>query len=236
MEDRIDEILRSNNAMRFCFKFIMLWISSCDGKIDESESNLLDNIFKDCEFDKVEISKLVNKKDDLVFCKVINYLKINTNPQGKNALIEMAIMFAIADGRLAISENYILRFLSDVLGIRKSDFENFYSELSGSKFPAAGDPSSKAWWDKKVGNGSFNGNENQNSRKQTSARGGLSYAEALVIFGLHKDCSDDEIKKRYKELIKSHHPDRYVPLGDDAVRVATAMSAKINQAYGVLMP
>ncbi len=49
--------------------------------------------------------------------------------------------------------------------------------------------------------------------------------EALEVLGLPTMVSYKEIKKRYKELSKRHHPDK----GDESERMA-----KINEAYAIL--
>lgn len=55
--------------------------------------------------------------------------------------------------------------------------------------------------------------------------------EACDVLGVELSASQDEIKKRYRELAREHHPDRYAQLGEAMQKTATARFQIIQEAY-----
>ena len=73
-----------------------------------------------------------------------------------------------------------------------------------------------------------------------NGRGSLDYVSAPTFRGdpyrvldVRHDASVDEIKRRWRELAREHHPDRAGHDGDERERLTTRM-ARINAAYDVL--
>jgi DnaJ like chaperone protein len=62
---------------------------------------------------------------------------------------------------------------------------------------------------------------------------GADEADPYRIIGAPHDISDDQLKKRYRALIREHHPDRLIAEGMPAefVEVANEKLAVINDAY-----
>lgn len=57
--------------------------------------------------------------------------------------------------------------------------------------------------------------------------------EAYRYLGLEPFCPFSEVKSRYKELQKKHHPDRHASSPED-LKKANALSARINAAYQLI--
>lgn len=55
--------------------------------------------------------------------------------------------------------------------------------------------------------------------------------ESYKILNLKKNCSDIELKKRYRKLAKTHHPDKVAYLGVKYIEKAENMFQKIQNAY-----
>ncbi len=57
--------------------------------------------------------------------------------------------------------------------------------------------------------------------------------EAYGILGLSREDSDEDVKKKYRELVKKYHPDimRGKGLEDDFIELATRKLQEINSAY-----
>lgn len=55
--------------------------------------------------------------------------------------------------------------------------------------------------------------------------------KAKTLLGLHDKATLSEIKSRYKNLMKKWHPDKH----KDNIETATRMSAKINEAYALIL-
>lgn len=58
---------------------------------------------------------------------------------------------------------------------------------------------------------------------------------ALDILGLDADATRSEIKKAYRRLAQTHHPDRFFALGESDVASASLRFQKIKKAYEYLM-
>lgn len=57
---------------------------------------------------------------------------------------------------------------------------------------------------------------------------------AFNIFGLTTSSSLEEVKIKYKEMVKLHHPDKVTYLGESHYNKATEMIKKINEAYAYI--
>ena len=60
--------------------------------------------------------------------------------------------------------------------------------------------------------------------------------DAFEVLGLSKNASLDEIKARYKELVRQYHPDILMGRGEskDVIERSTKKLQEINEAYGRL--
>lgn len=85
---------------------------------------------------------------------------------------------------------------------------------------------------------SFLGSEQRNERK--SPPGGRPRADggprqrALEILGLEANATREHIRKRHRELVKAHHPDKHRHLGPNAAHEAAARFREIQTAYELL--
>ena len=61
--------------------------------------------------------------------------------------------------------------------------------------------------------------------------------EAYALLGLQRGCSADEVKNKYKELVKQYHPDVIIGKGlpQDFVKFAQERFLKIQQAYNIVL-
>ena len=57
---------------------------------------------------------------------------------------------------------------------------------------------------------------------------------ALTVFGLAESVSFDDVRRAYRELVQSYHPDKVAHLGPDLRRVAETKTKELNSAYNVL--
>ena len=66
-------------------------------------------------------------------------------------------------------------------------------------------------------------------------RAGLT--EPLLVLGLSPEASDEEVKTRYRALVKEHHPDRLMARGlpPEFLKLATDRLAAINAAFDQVM-
>ncbi|MEI8178968.1 DnaJ family molecular chaperone [Aestuariivirga sp.] len=61
--------------------------------------------------------------------------------------------------------------------------------------------------------------------------------DPFLILGLPRDAAPDAVRKRYRELVREHHPDRHIAAGvpEEMVELATERLQKINEAYERIM-
>lgn len=80
-----------------------------------------------------------------------------------------------------------------------------------------------------------NSKQNDNSQQTENQRPNLDKKTRLAfkLLGLKTTAEKAEIKRRYRQLMKMHHPDRLIAEGmpTDLIEQATQRAAKINKAY-----
>lgn len=62
---------------------------------------------------------------------------------------------------------------------------------------------------------------------------GPDASDPYTVLGIDRSAGDDEVRRRYRELIREHHPDRLMAQGlpEEFVEVANQKMASINAAY-----
>ncbi len=98
--------------------------------------------------------------------------------------------------------------------VRSDDFRDAFRETSG-KF------------------GSSSGQQWSRAAEDHAEQERKAVMEAYRFLGLEPFCPFSEVKARYKELLKKHHPDRHTSSAEN-LQKATAISAKINAAYQLI--
>jgi len=61
--------------------------------------------------------------------------------------------------------------------------------------------------------------------------------DPFLVLGLDRDASPEEVRSRYRLLVREHHPDRHIAEGvpEEMVELATRRLQKINEAYDRIM-
>jgi len=59
---------------------------------------------------------------------------------------------------------------------------------------------------------------------------------AYAVLGVSRSATDEEIKRVYKDLVRSNHPDKMIAQGlpEDFIKIANQKMAEINQAYDTI--
>lgn len=57
--------------------------------------------------------------------------------------------------------------------------------------------------------------------------------DPYLILGLDRSAAADEIRRRYRELVREYHPDRHIAAGvpEEMIEIATERLQKVNEAY-----
>ena len=61
--------------------------------------------------------------------------------------------------------------------------------------------------------------------------------DPFLILGLPHDATPEAVRKRYRDLVREHHPDRHIAAGvpEEMIALTTARLQKINEAYDRIM-
>ena len=60
---------------------------------------------------------------------------------------------------------------------------------------------------------------------------------SILILGLAPGAPPEQVRRRYRDLVREHHPDRHIAAGvpEEMVELATRRLQKINEAYDRIM-
>ena len=234
-------LLKSENQLGTSVLLILTWLASSDGIIDDSEEEQLYEILQASK-NKHDIEPLISivQKKDLkaiqLACEIVKGHFIN---EKADLFLEMAVGVAIADGYLFSSENYILRFIADLLNINFQRLNTIFQNITGKDFPEPVDLSRKKYWQNYEGR--HNGNSKSNTKSDASSQGRKDspHNQKIIyyyaVLGLEVGATKAEIKKAFSRLAQIHHPDRFSSLGDEAVAASTTTFHRIKEAYDYLI-
>ncbi len=227
-------LIRSGNEAGTAVLLLLSWIAASDGSVDEKEVQKLRPI---CEasnhgHDIEPILKIVLSSDLQALQLAAEIVRRHFNEERAALFMQMAVGMAVADGYLTVSENHILRFLADLVGLTTDQLKRVFVEVTSKPLPEPSDPSTAEWWAAREQR--QNNEEANRSRAPHSSKGSGERIRALAILGLEEEASLEEIKRAYRRLAQIHHPDRFVSLGKEAVATASFTFQRIKEAYDYL--
>ena len=230
----------SSNKQGVCILAILTWVAGCDGKIGTGEQELLDRVSEavDDLNDLAAIEKAMRlpvASDLELACR---FLKNNLDRGGKKLLAQLAVTVATQDSYLTVSENLVLQFLADMLGLSPRQFARVYQQIVHQPFPLPGDPSSIEWWKQRESGHPAQPREvisgGNDEDPSASADEPMTRLVALRVLGLEATASRESIHRAYRKLAKTRHPDRFAKLGPAAVATASEAFRRLHDAYQML--
>lgn len=217
---------------------VLAWIAVSDGSLDSKEEHDLKDIAKAGMHtaDIPLILRLALSSDLPAIQLACEVLHAHFHGERAELFMELAIGMSIADRYLVPAENYILRFLADLLDVGSQNLNQYFQKVTGKPLPEPPDISSHVYWQQKQQSSGGRQQSNQSgasSQSSSSASAGVggSSLAALAALGLESGASKEEIKTAYRRLAKIHHPDRYHSLGEEAVAAANITFTRIQKAY-----
>ncbi len=126
---------------------------------------------------------------------------------------------ALADGPMQAAETNYIRRVSKIFGFSDSYFQRRMEEQVSSH------------------SSNYSQNSSSNGQQRQQPRGNEMLADPYSLLGVPSSSTDQEIKLKYRKLVRENHPDSMVAAGKSKKEVdqATAKLARINAAYDQIL-
>lgn len=108
-------------------------------------------------------------------------------------------------------------------------FWYFFLRLREADAPPSGDPGARQ---DGPGRSRAGGEEAEFQRPS----GGGETKDPYTVLGIERGAPPEAIKKAYRELAATYHPDKFAHLGEDFQKTAEKRFKEIHEAYRTLMP
>ena len=194
-------------------------VAKSDGRVSELEAKLITQVLDDLsqkvsgvsgvrEYLK-EVYNSQKENVDNAYETARNYKRaFNLNYDTCVARLTFFLNLAYIDGEFNKSEQDVIRNIAYGFGIDKETLDEIIFKFD-----------------------SFYGSRFGADRDEVSREN-----DAFEVLGLSKNASLDEVKARYKELVRQYHPDILMGRGEskDVIERSTKKLQEINEAYGRL--
>lgn len=236
METRLVHLLeKSGHRTELAVAFALLWLATADGFLDAKTYACLDRQMETLARAREHFDELLsivaadNRDSFLTACRVLHR---DLSGADKQRFLEMAIVVAGGRDGLSPSRNHLLRLYQDLMDFSPHFLQQLYCKLAGEEFPEPGDPGSPSWWEAR------DHAPSDSDRSQTHyhfvAGQALSREAAYAALGLTVEASRTEVKRAYRRLVQTYHPDRYELHGQEAQSAAEINFLRVREAYEVL--
>lgn len=194
-------------------------VAKSDGRVSELEARLITQVLDDlsqkvsgvsgvCEYLK-EVYNSQKENVDNAYETARNYKRaFNLNYDTCVARLTFFLNLAYIDGEFNKSEQDVIRNIAYGFGIDKETLDEIIYKFD-----------------------SFYGSRFGAERDEMSQEN-----DAFEVLGLSKNASLEEVKARYKELVRQYHPDILMGRGEskEVIERSTKKLQEINEAYGRL--
>ena len=194
-------------------------VAKSDGRVSELEARLITQVLDDLsqkvsgvsgvrEYLK-EVYNSQKEKVDNAYETARNYKRaFNLNYDTCVARLTFFLNLAYIDGEFNKSEQDVIRNIAYGFGIDKETLDEIIFKFD-----------------------SFYGSRFEADHDEISQEN-----DAFEVLGLSKNASLDEVKVRYKELVRQYHPDILMGRGEskEVIERSTKKLQEINEAYGRL--
>ncbi len=194
-------------------------VAKSDGRVSELEARLVSqtlddlvSITKGGKELRDELKKVFNKQKeniDNAYETARNYKSaFNLNYDICVARLTFFLNLAYIDGEFNKSEQDVIRNIAYGFGIDKDTLDEIILKFDNF----------------------------YSSRFKTNSNTGIEKNDPFEVLGLSKSANFDEVKLRYKELVRQYHPDILMGRGEskEVIESSTKKLQEINEAYGRL--
>ncbi len=217
-----------------CFARFALQVAQADGYVSGQEIQSIFGFFRGAD------SRIREHLEDVISKDLQHPASIDWSYNQKEALRILAksdwrefsaVMFdgllkiSMADGALSQHELETIFLIMSDLGWSQSRMQSWFQSRTGfdANF-ANGEHSHESFGGQYRHRATSSGTESQEQRLD----------KAFNVLGLPTNADGDAIRRRYRELARENHPDRYAQLGEEIQKTATARFQVIQEAYDFL--
>jgi len=194
-------------------------VAKSDGRVGELEARLISQVLDDLskkvsgvsgvrEYLK-EVYNSQKQNVDNAYETARNYKRaFNLNYDTCVARLTFFLNLAYIDGEFNASEQAVIRNIAYGFGIDKDTLDEIILKFDNF----------------------------YSSRFKTNSNTSIEKNDPFEVLGLSKSANFDEVKLRYKELVRQYHPDILMGRGEskEVIESSTKKLQEINEAYGRL--
>lgn len=134
-----------DEQLSLAIEFIIYWMAFAD---ERYEPELKKRIFTmDSPDDHDLIKRWVLKQDTRAFAEVVTWLQDSTTMKQGEQIITLLLALLVSENALTPSQNTLLRFLSDALGLGHERLGSIYRRAYGQPLPPLPRLDKPIWWD-----------------------------------------------------------------------------------------
>ncbi|WP_103641283.1 TerB family tellurite resistance protein [Campylobacter concisus] len=194
-------------------------VAKSDGRVGELEARLISQVLDDLS---KKVSGVIGVREylkdvynsqkenvDNAYETARNYKRaFNLNYDTCVARLTFFLNLAYIDGEFNASEQAVIRNIAYGFGIDKDTLDEIILKFDNF----------------------------YSSRFKTNSNTGIEKNDPFEVLGLSKSANFDEVKLRYKELVRQYHPDILMGRGEskEVIESSTKKLQEINEAYGRL--
>jgi len=214
-----EEQYRDSMSMGVCFSRFALQVAAADGQLTQTELLLILHFFKGADAGYIQHIQSVLAQDisnpssiDWQY-NLEEARRILQKPSWQSfigVVFDGLVRVCMSDGAISEREKEVIFTIMEGLGWSRETTSSWFSSRS-----------------------SDNTRHNRHTGSPHRTHSG-SLHEARKILGVPEGASAVEIKKRYRELVREHHPDRYASMGEEMQKSATSRFQTIQRAYETL--
>jgi len=226
MSAREEEQYHDSLSIGVCFSRFALQVAAADGGLTQAELTTIISFFRGAHPNYVEHIQEV-LLSDIADPTTIDWdynlqeaRRILAKPGWESfgaILFDGLVRISMADGRPGEREHQVIYNIMRGLGWTDAQTSSWFRGRTASP-----------------GGGGDNGERFRSSGRAHTSQPGDNFSEACDILGVKPDDSMETIKKRYRQLVREHHPDRYAQMGEEMQKSATVRFQTIQRAYETL--
>uniref|UniRef100_UPI0026169706 hypothetical protein n=1 Tax=Phenylobacterium sp. TaxID=1871053 RepID=UPI0026169706 len=162
---------------------LLLWVADSDGRLKEAELEFASNQFPVAgEARTRELLDIVRNGEPRPIEQAIRMLSDESRDL-RMAFMDLAITMAMADRKIAVTENHILRFYADALNLGEHILERRFRMISGFELDEPAEPVTPEMWDEEDDAGALPSDT------------GMTQDQARALLGVRLGATGDEIER-----------------------------------------